>query len=56
MIKHLVKIFNQALFTGVMPDEWQKAVAKRMYTSGDRDDWANYRLISLISVVGKLFI
>ena len=55
MMKHLSKIFTTVLMTGEMPEEWQKAIVKPIFKSGDRHDWANYRLISLISVVGKLF-
>ena len=55
MMKHLAKIFTTVLMTGEMPEEWQKAIVNPISKSGDRHDWANYRLISLISVVGKLF-
>ena len=55
MIEHHSKIVTWVLMTGEMPEEWQKAVVRQIYRSGDRRDWVNYRLIRLISVAGKLF-
>mmetsp|Transcript_18011 Transcript_18011/g.58243 ORF Transcript_18011/g.58243 Transcript_18011/m.58243 type:complete len:358 (+) Transcript_18011:1341-2414(+) len=37
-----------------MPEALQRAIVRPVYKPGDRTDWANYRLISLISVVGKV--
>ena len=54
----LTYIFNQSLLTGIFPDEWKSARAT--YTplyknSGKRNDPTNYRPISVIPVVAKIF-
>jgi hypothetical protein len=50
-----VVLFNRALSTGLPPADWGKAAVAIIFKAGDPTDWANYRLISLLSVVGKLF-
>jgi hypothetical protein len=50
-----VILFNKALSSGIPPADWGKAAVAIIYKAGDPTDWANYRLISLLSVVGKLF-
>ena len=48
-------IFNQCLEAGRGPKDWQMAAVTCLFKKGERHDWANYRLISLLSCVGKLF-
>ena len=55
MVNELTRIFNLIVESGEAPEEWCRAVVKPLFKDGDREDWTNYRLISLISVVGKLF-
>ena len=58
MLELLAVVFSQALKSGDLPVEWQTAVVKPVFKGGDqkaRGDWSNYRLISLTSVVGKVF-
>ena len=51
----LVILFNLILDSGRCPKNWQTAVVTVTPKSGDLTDWANYRLISLLSIVGKLW-
>jgi len=51
----LAGLFNQCLVEGRTPNEWGSAIVTALYKKGDRSDWSNYRLISLLSVVGKAF-
>jgi hypothetical protein len=48
-------LFNQVLSTADPPSDWGTAGVAVLHKSGRTSDWANYRLISLLSVVGKLF-
>ena len=48
-------LFNMCLEQGQVPSDWSVAMVKVLYKKGDRSDWRNYRLISLLSVVSKLF-
>ena len=42
--------------TGIFPDEWKSARVTQLYkTSGKRSDPPNYRPISIIPVVAKVF-
>jgi hypothetical protein len=50
-----VVLFNRALSSGLALADWGKAAVAIIYKAGDPTDWANYRLISLLSVAGKLF-
>ena len=52
----LTLIFNQSLLTGIFPDEWKSARVTPLYkNSGKRNDPTNYRPISVIPVVAKVF-
>ena len=52
----LTLIFNQSLSTGIFPDEWKSARVTPLYkNSGKRNDPTNYRPISVIPVVAKVF-
>ena len=51
----LCRLFNTILSTGIYPDEWCKAIIITIHKAGDINDCSNYRGISLLSNVGKLF-
>ena len=51
-----VSLFNLILRSGAIPEQWSIAKIKPIYKNkGDRNDPDNYRPISLISCLGKLF-
>ena len=55
----LAKIFhvlsNQVLASCVPPSDWGTAAVAVLFKTGDPLDWTNYRLISLLSIISKLF-
>ena len=53
----LLLIFNQCLEHGACPEQWQTAVVTCLHKGKrlPKSDWRNYRLISLLSVVAKVF-
>ena len=51
----LTKIFNKSLSTGIYPNDWKLARVVPVFKSGDRSDMNNYRPISIISSVAKIF-
>ena len=51
----LTKIFNKSLSTGIYPNDWKLARVVPVFKSGDRSDMNNYRPISIISSVSKIF-
>ena len=48
-------IFNQSISQGIFPDDWKCAKVTPLFKQGDRDDLNNYRPISVISVMAKVF-
>ena len=48
-------ILNQSISLGIFPDDWKCARVTPLFKQGDRDDLNNYRPISVISVVAKVF-
>ena len=51
----LTELFNEILRTEYIPTEWTKSVITLIHKKGDKDDIANYRPISLMSNIYKIF-
>jgi hypothetical protein len=52
----ITHIFNKCLSSSQIPDEWKCAVVTALYKNkGDRENCDNYRGISVISPIGKIF-
>ena len=54
-ILQVVNIFNEILRTRKIPKEWKEAKMVILHKKGDRRDIKNYRPISLLSHMYKLF-
>ena len=56
MISAYVKLFNIILNTGHIPDNWTIGIIKPIFKNkGSKNDTDNYRGITLLSCLGKLF-
>ena len=55
LILYLVDIFNHVFSSGVYPTEWTKGKLQLIYKRGDTNNPNNYRDITLLSNLGKLF-
>ena len=51
----LTFMFNQSISTGIVPTEWKLARVTPIFKKGARQDVNNYRPISIIPVVAKIF-
>ena len=51
----LCDLFNKSLMSGIFPDEWKCARVTPLFKQGESFDLNNYRPISVISVVAKVF-
>ena len=51
----LCLIFNHSINSGVFPDEWKRSKVIPLFKQGERHDPNNYRPISIIPVVAKVF-
>lgn len=56
VIKALCKLFNECLHQGVTPSKWNNAIIVIMHKKGNIGNLANYRPISLLSHLYKLFM
>ena len=54
-IKSIAKLFNIILNSGIYPSMWKKSFVILLHKSGEKCDPNNYRGISLISCLPKLF-
>ena len=52
---HMCDIFNAILDSGYFPDKWTEGVIIPLYKKGDKDDVNNYRGITLVSCLSKIF-
>ena len=56
VVKWLVRVFNICWDKRVVPEDWQNACVVPLYKGkGKKDECKNYRGISLLSVVGKVY-
>ena len=55
MVKLLLSLFNFLREREVTPENWSEAVIVNLYKDGDRCDADNYRGISLLSCLGKIY-
>ena len=55
IIQFLKKYFNMLLSKGLFPIEWTKAIITPIHKKGDFDKPDNYRGISLLSILSKVF-
>ena len=51
----LAGLFSTAIASGILPESWKQAVVAPIYKKGDPCLPENYRPISLLSIVGKLY-
>ena len=51
----LTCIFNQSLLTGIYPSDWKLAKVTTIFKNGSKSDLNNYRPISVIPAVAKIF-
>ena len=47
--------YSFELGQGIFPDDWKCGRAALLFKAGDRNDVNNYRPISVISIVAKVF-
>ena len=58
--KHIISnslsdIFNESLSQQIFPEEFKVARVTIIHTGGERDDVGNYRSISILSTVARVF-
>ena len=52
---HLANLINNSINESAFPSDWKLAIVIPVYNKGDRTDMSNYRPISLLSCIGKVF-
>ena len=55
VIESLCDIFNLSIATGIFPDSWKIARAAPIFKSGQTNDRSNYRPISVLPFVSRVF-
>ena len=55
IVDSLTEIFNNSISTGKYPDEMKIAKCIPIYKKGKRNDPSNYRPISILSTINKIF-
>lgn len=52
---HIYLLFNSMFDTGIFPNLWNVGILLSLFMKGDTSNPNNYRDISLLNVMGKLF-
>ena len=55
MVDLLEQLFSVIWQEEISPRQWREGLIVNIFKKGDREDPANYRGITLLSVVGKVF-
>ena len=55
MVDLLEQLFSVIWQEEIVPRQWRKGLIVNIFKKGDKEDPANYRGITLLSVVGKVF-
>ena len=55
LVPFLVELFNTILHSGNFPQQWREAIICPLHEKGTINDPQNYRGISLVCVLGKIF-
>ena len=55
IINPLTDIINQAISEGTFPSQWKTAVVTPLHKSGDANNVSNYRPISVLPVLSKIY-
>ena len=55
IIDYIHTLFNKILETSIFPDQWGEAIISPLYKKGSRNEERNYRAISLLCTLGKVF-
>ena len=53
--KQLTEVFNFSLKSGEYPDDWKLAKVSPVFKVGERNDPNNYRPISILSTISRVF-
>mgnify|MGYP001792511369 CR=1 FL=1 len=51
----LTSIFHRSIVTGIFPTEWKQAKVTPIFKTGEKHEPGNYRPISVISVISKIY-
>ena len=55
LARHLATLFNNSLQSSIFPGSWKLANIIPVFKKGDKSETSNYRPISLLSCIGKVF-
>ena len=55
LLPYLYNLFNKCLMRGYFPESWSEGHIVPIFKSGDQSEASNYRGITLLSTLGKLF-
>ena len=55
IVPYLKNVFNVLFDMGMFPEEWSKAIIIPLHKKGDKNNPDNYRGISLLSILSKVF-
>ena len=55
MVDFLHQLFSVVCYEEVVPPQWREGLIFNVFKKGDKEDPGNYRGITLLSVVGKVF-
>ena len=55
MVDLLEQLFSVIWQEEIVPRQWREGLIVNIFKKGDREDPANYRGITLLSAVGKVF-